>query len=156
AGGRTADSEAVRRHNGPTRVIPGDSVMRARTILAAAALLAAGMGGRLGMPGPPAPSLRAGEKTAVELGKRVAKLVDADEERLIKFFKHLHANPDLAFREEKTAALVAWEFKDLGYETYTGIGKTGVVGILKNGPGPVVMFRGDMDALPVRETTGLP
>ena len=56
----------------------------------------------------------------------------------------------------KTAALVAKEFKALGYETHTGIGKTGVVGILKNGPGPVVMFRGDMDALPVREQTGLP
>src|SRR5207244_6344232 len=46
--------------------------------------------------------------------------------------------------------------KDRGYETHTGIGKTGVVGILKNGPGPVVMFRSDMDALPVLEETGLP
>src|SRR5262249_15324402 len=46
--------------------------------------------------------------------------------------------------------------KEFGYETHTGVGKTGVVGILKNGPGPVIMFRGDMDALPVREQTGLP
>jgi amidohydrolase len=90
------------------------------------------------------------------LGKKVAKLVDEDEDRLVKFFKHLHANPELAFQETKTAALVAKELKNLGYETHTGIGKTGVVGVLKNGPGPVVMFRGDMDALPVREATGLP
>ena len=85
----------------------------------------------------------------------VIELVDRDEDRLIKAFKHLHANPELGFQEVKTAALVAKEFKDLGYEVHTGIGKTGVVGILKNGPGPVVMFRGDMDGLPVREATGL-
>ena len=91
-----------------------------------------------------------------DLAKKVAKLVDADEERLIKIFKHVHANPEPGFMEVKTAALVAKEWQDLGYETHTGIGKTGVVGILKNGPGPVVMFRGDMDALPVREETGLP
>jgi amidohydrolase len=87
---------------------------------------------------------------------KVAALVARDEERLLTTFKHLHANPELAFQEVKTAALIAKEFKDLGYETHTGIGKTGVVGVLKNGPGPVVMFRGDMDGLPVREATGLP
>ena len=87
--------------------------------------------------------------------KKVIELVDRDEDRLIKAFKHLHANPELGFQEVKTAALVAKEFKDLGYEVHTGIGKTGVVGILENGPGPVVMFRGDMDGLPVRESTGL-
>jgi amidohydrolase len=75
---------------------------------------------------------------------------------LIEVFQHLHANPELGFQEVKTAALVAQELKQLGYETHTGIGKTGVVGILKNGPGPVVMFRSDMDALPVLEETGLP
>src|SRR5205807_5177 len=91
-----------------------------------------------------------------ELAKKVAGLVDQDEKRLVEIFKHLHQNPELGFQEVKTAALVAEEFKKLGYETHTGIGKTGVVGILKNGPGPVVMFRGDMDALPVKEATGLP
>src|SRR6185436_590173 len=64
--------------------------------------------------------------------------------------------PELGFQEVKTAALVAQEFKAHGYETHAGIGKTGVVGILKNGPGPVVMFRSDMDALPVLEESGLP
>src|SRR5439155_13301683 len=81
---------------------------------------------------------------------------DQDEKRLIDIFKHVHQNPELGFQEAKTAALVAEEFKKLGYQTHTGIGKTGVVAILKNGPGPVVMFRGDMDALPVKEQTGLP
>jgi amidohydrolase len=104
------------------------------------------------MPKPNPATLSAGEPTEAD----VAKKVDQDEERLIKIFKHLHANPELAFQELKTAALVAKEFKELGYETHTGIGKTGVVGVLKNGPGPTVMFRGDMDALPVREATGLP
>jgi hippurate hydrolase len=101
-------------------------------------------------------SLAAGQQDEAALAKKVTELVDRDKERLLQIFKHIHANPELAFREEKTAALVAEEFKKLGYETHTGIGKTGVVGILKNGPGPVIMFRGDMDALPVREATGLP
>lgn len=96
------------------------------------------------------------EKSSIDLAKQVAALVDQDENRLLEIFQHLHANPELGFQEVQTAALVAQEFKDLGYETHTGIGKTGVVGILKNGAGPVVMFRSDMDALPVLEETGLP
>lgn len=100
--------------------------------------------------------LRADEIGEGKLAKKVANLVDADENRLIKIFKQVHANPEPGFMETKTAALIAREWRALGYEVHTGIGKTGVVGILKNGPGPVVMFRGDMDALPVREETGLP
>src|SRR3954447_14891706 len=100
--------------------------------------------------------LQAGvRESAKAVREKVIELVDRDEDRLIRVFRHLHANPELGFQEVKTAALVAKEFKDLGYEVHTGIGKTGVVGILKNGPGPVVMFRGDMDGLPVRESTGL-
>jgi hippurate hydrolase len=131
--------------------------MQTKTTLVSATLLAAGaLLGWLVVPGQPVSSLRAGEKADADLAKKVAKLVDGDEGRLVKFFKHLHANPELSFQETKTAALVAQELKGLGYETHMGIGKTGVVGILKNGPGPVVMFRGDMDGLPIRETTGLP
>ena len=131
--------------------------MRTRTILAVATLLAAGalLGWQV-MPGPPVSSLRADEKADAELAKKVAKLVDEEEDRLVKFFKHLHANPELGFQETKTAALVAKELKELGYETHTGIGKTGVVGILKNGEGPVVLLRTELDALPVEEKTGLP
>ena len=87
-----------------------------------------------------------------ELDKQVA----ADEPRLIDIFKKLHANPELSMQETETAALVAREFKANGYEVQTGINKTGVIGIMKNGPGPVIMFRADMDALPLKEETDLP
>ena len=103
----------------------------------------------------PSPSA-ADEASDARLAAQVAALVDQDEKRLVEFFQDLHTQPELGFQEVRTAALVAQEFKQLGYETHTGIGKTGVVGILKNGPGPVVMFRSDMDALPVLEETGLP
>ncbi len=90
------------------------------------------------------------------LATKVAELVTQDEKRLLDLFLDLHQHPELGFQEVRTAAIVADEFRKHGYETYTGIGKTGIVGILKNGPGPVVMFRSDMDALPVLEETGLP
>jgi amidohydrolase len=82
--------------------------------------------------------------------------VAADEARLIDIFKKLHANPELSMQETETAAMVAKELKANGYEVQTGIGKTGVVGVMKNGPGPVILFRADMDALPVKEESGLP
>jgi hippurate hydrolase len=104
---------------------------------------------------PPCPSV-ADEASDARLAAQVAALVDQDEKRLLEIFQDLHAAPELGFQEVRTAALVAQEFNKLGYETHTGIGKTGVVGMLKNGPGPVVMFRSDMDALPVLEETGLP
>ncbi len=86
----------------------------------------------------------------------VDALVAADESRLLGIFKDVHAHPELSLQESRTAALVADEFRRLGYEVTTGIGKTGVTGVLRNGPGPVVMFRADMDALPVTEESGLP
>jgi len=101
-------------------------------------------------------SVAAAEGPTAELARQVAAIVDRDESRLLELFKDLHAHPELGFQEVRTAALVARELQSLGYETHTGIGKTGVVGILRNGPGPVIMFRSDMDALPVLEETGLP
>ena len=71
------------------------------------------------------------------------------------FYKQLHANPELSFQETETAALVASKLKDFGYEVLEGIGKTGLIGILRNGDGKVVLARADMDALPVKENTGL-
>src|ERR1044072_8056843 len=71
-------------------------------------------------------------------------------------YKDIHAHPELSFQETKTAALVASKLKDFGYEVVEGIGRTGVVGILRNGEGQTVLARADMDALPVRENTGLP
>jgi amidohydrolase len=87
--------------------------------------------------------------------KKVAQMAYADSERLVTIYKDLHENPELGFMETRTAGIVAKELKALGYKVFTGIGKTGVVGILENGAGPTVMFRGDMDALPVKEITGL-
>ncbi|MER7167951.1 amidohydrolase [Micromonospora sp. NPDC000207] len=75
---------------------------------------------------------------------------------LEELYRTLHAQPELAFQEEKTALTVADRLTDLGWQVTTGVGRTGVVGVLRNGDGPVVMLRADMDALPVREQTGLP
>src|SRR5574340_407393 len=71
-------------------------------------------------------------------------------------YRHLHAHPELSFQERETAALVAQKLADFGFEVHDGIGGTGVVGVLRNGDGPVVLVRADMDALPVTENTGLP
>lgn len=88
--------------------------------------------------------------------KEIKKLAYSDSARLVGIFKDFHQNPELGFMETRTAAIVAKELKALGYEVMTGIGKTGVVGIMKNGTGPVVMYRADMDCNSVAETTGLP
>ena len=87
---------------------------------------------------------------------QVKKLAVADSMRLVEIFKDLHQNPELGFMEVRTSGIIAKELKALGYEVITGLGKTGVVGILKNGEGPVVMYRADMDCNSVKEITGLP
>jgi amidohydrolase len=71
-------------------------------------------------------------------------------------YQDLHRNPELGFAEHQTAAKLAARAKSLGFEVTTGVGGTGVVAILKNGPGPTVMLRTEMDALPVQEKTSLP
>src|ERR1043165_9307135 len=71
-------------------------------------------------------------------------------------YKDIHANPEVSFQENKTASLVASKLNNFGYEVVEGIGRNGVVGILKNREGQTVLERADMDALPVRENTGLP
>jgi len=73
-----------------------------------------------------------------------------------RLYKDIHAHPELSFQETKTAALVASKLKEFGYEVIDALGRTGVVGILRNGDGQTVLERADMDALPVRENTGLP
>jgi amidohydrolase len=74
---------------------------------------------------------------------------------LESLYRDLHAHPELAYAEQRTAGVVAARLRDAGYEVSTGIGVTGVVGVLRNGPGPTVVLRADMDALPVEEQTGL-
>ena len=71
-------------------------------------------------------------------------------------YRDLHAHPELSFAEHRTAAEVARRLTDLGLDVTTGVGSTGVVGVLRNGDGPTVLLRADFDALPVREQTGLP
>ena len=75
---------------------------------------------------------------------------------LIDLYKHLHQNPELSFKEEKSAAKIAGELKKMGFEVTEKVGVTGVVAILKNGEGPTVLVRADMDGLPVAEQTGVP
>lgn len=71
-------------------------------------------------------------------------------------YKDIHRNPELSMQEFRTAKIAADHLTQYHYEVSTGIGGTGVVGLMKNGEGPVVMLRADMDALPVTEATGLP
>jgi hippurate hydrolase len=79
-----------------------------------------------------------------------------DSAGLADLYRDLHAHPELSFQEHRTAGIVADRLRDFGYETTTGVGGTGVVGVLRNGEGPTVLLRADMDALPVLEQTGLP
>src|SRR3954451_5666332 len=71
-------------------------------------------------------------------------------------YKDVHSHPELSMQETRTARLAADHLRAAGYEVATGVGKTGVVGLLRNGDGPTFMLRADMDALPVEEATGLP
>ncbi|MEA1619729.1 amidohydrolase [Erythrobacter sp. T5W1-R] len=75
---------------------------------------------------------------------------------LVELYQDLHANPELSFEEFETAKKLAARARALGFEVTEGVGKTGVVAVMQNGPGPVVMLRADMDGLPVIEQTGLP
>ena len=80
----------------------------------------------------------------------------AHTEHFAEFYRDLHRNPELSYQEVRTAAKLAESLTASGLEVHTGIGGTGVLGILRNGPGPTVLLRGDMDGLPVIEDTGLP
>ncbi len=81
---------------------------------------------------------------------------DSDWASLGALYRDLHAPPELSFRETGTAAKLAERLRALDLEVSTGIGRTGVVGVLRNGPGPTVMLRTELDGLPVLEKTGLP
>jgi hippurate hydrolase len=83
----------------------------------------------------------------------VSTAVDAD---LADLYRDLHQHPELSFQETRTAGIVAARLEAAGFETTTGVGRTGVVGVLRNGAGPTALLRADMDALPMPERTGLP
>ena len=82
--------------------------------------------------------------------------VGAEMPELMALYRHFHANPELSFEEVETAKRMAAEMRAMGFEVTEQVGRTGVVGVMRNGEGPVVMLRADMDALPVVEQTGLP
>ncbi|HHH43057.1 MAG TPA: amidohydrolase [Gammaproteobacteria bacterium] len=77
-------------------------------------------------------------------------------DELLSYYRAFHSQPELSFREVETAERLAAAWEKCGYQVTTGVGGNGVVGLLRNGSGPVVMLRADMDALPVAEQTGLP
>ena len=82
--------------------------------------------------------------------------VAEDMPELMELYRDLHENPELSFEETATAAKLAARARAMGFEVTEGVGKTGVVAVMKNGDGPTVLIRADMDALPVVEQTGLP
>jgi hippurate hydrolase len=82
--------------------------------------------------------------------------IDGIYPQVESLYLDLHRNPELSLHEEKTAAKMAENLRRLGFDVTTGVGGTGVVGVLKNGTGPTVMVRAELDALPVLEKTGLP
>lgn len=85
-----------------------------------------------------------------------AEIDGAFEASLKSLFRHFHANPELSFREFKTSEKLSSELDTLGFDVTREIGQTGIVAVMKNGPGPVLMIRADMDGLPVKEDTDIP
>jgi amidohydrolase len=86
----------------------------------------------------------------------LSEAIRSDMPMLMTLYRDLHANPELSMQEVRTPAKLAAEARKLGFKVTEKVGKTGVVAMMENGPGPVLMLRADMDALPVSEQTGLP
>ncbi len=86
----------------------------------------------------------------------LTEAIKADMPSLMALYRDLHSNPELSMQEVRTSAKLAAEVRKLGFEVTEKVGKTGVVAVMRNGPGPVLLLRSDMDALPVVEQTGLP
>jgi amidohydrolase len=97
-----------------------------------------------------------GEACAADMRSVIDRGLDAQYSHIDALYKDIHSHPELGFQEERTAAKLAAEMKALGYEVTEGVGKTGIVAIYRNGAGPVVMVRTELDALPLEEKTGLP
>ncbi|WP_165700616.1 M20 metallopeptidase family protein [Alienimonas californiensis] len=136
--------------------------MSSRPLRSRRFLLLAGALGALGssLPAAEPADAPAGSPTGSPTGSPAA-WADAQLPALLDLYRHLHSHPELSNEETATAARLAEEWRAAGYEVTTGVGGTGVVGVLRNPPadggeGPTVMFRCDLDALPVSEATGLP
>jgi len=96
------------------------------------------------------------ELDVVALKSAIERSVESDYPKLDALYKDIHAHPEIAFQEEKTAAKLAAEMRALGFEVTEHVGKTGLVALYKNGDGPTIMVRTELDALPMEEKTGLP
>lgn len=94
------------------------------------------------------------EETAAD--SQIKQWVNEHVDEIVALYEEFHRTPEISFQEQETAARLAAQLKELGAEVSTGIGGHGVVGLLRNGDGPTVMVRTDLDALPVTENTGLP
>ena len=94
------------------------------------------------------PTARASEPVLAGLGGLLPNLKS--------IYTDIHSHPELSMQETRTAGIAESRLREAGFDVTTGVGKTGVVGVLRNGDGPTVMLRADMDALPIKEATGLP
>src|SRR5512144_763495 len=90
-----------------------------------------------------------------KLKQSIETSFESEYPRLDALYKDIHAHPEIAFQEEKTAAKLAAEMRALGFEVTEKVGKTGLVAIYKNGDGPTIMVRTELDGLPMEEKTGL-
>ena len=95
-------------------------------------------------------------QAADSIKDRVAVAVDKELPSLVSLYKHFHSNPELSFMEAETAKRLAAELGEAGLQLTPSVGGHGLVGVLKNGDGPTLLIRADMDGLPVQEETGLP
>lgn len=131
------------RHSAPSFIAP---VRRHITALLAATLCSA----------LPTVGVAQGGASA-ELARTIESRLTGVMPKVVSWRRDIHEHPELSGQETRTAALVAAHLKQLGLEVQTGVGGTGVVGLLRGGrPGPVVALRADMDALPVTELVDLP
>jgi hippurate hydrolase len=125
--------------------------LRVGTILPAGLVLAL-LGSRCPGGEPDRPVPPALKEEAAQVNQRI----EADYPRLEALYRYLHAHPELSLHEARTAARLARELREAGFTVTEKVGGYGVVGVLRNGKGPTVLVRTDMDALPVTEKTGLP
>ena len=100
--------------------------------------------------------LMASAMSGAAFAQDLRQSIRQDMPGLLEIYRDLHAHPELSLQETRSAARMADEARRLGFTVTTGVGGTGVVAVMENGPGPVLMLRADMDALPVEEQTGLP
>jgi amidohydrolase len=96
------------------------------------------------------------ELDVAKLKSTIEASVENEYPKLDELYKDIHAHPEIAFQEVKTAAKLAAEMRAIGFEVTENVGKTGLVAIYKNGDGPTIMVRTELDALPMEEKTGLP